>query len=587
MKTISPIKFLTAVGFLIVSLSAANLFSAEAKADAKKTEDTETSSACNAKCDSKKATYTTECEQENSSEKAKDSYAGTIRSCVSEKISDCKSKAECADKESAKDKKTSCVAATKEYATAATAASGACESFEKVTGSDKTTKQSANTCDARINACRKKINSGVGAGNSNDDPSSGNSSSDLMKTMMGIYVQREFPKANPNDFPIDGSTTGPSCTNFVPKDQRKAKKDEQKSLDTEIKDLNKNISDEKKKITDENAKLREKNAEIDTDIQKVEEALKKDIAKVEGTKRDRLVKLNEEIAKSAANVRNLNSVIIKRKEDSESIKFDYAQKMQQFTSDKISTQCQAALDTAKQCFLKARKGQVSGDSKDVCAGFTFSGNGAKGTAQLKAKIQKVQDACFEQANMSVTKANFEQGKSLRTIETDITEKTNQVNDANNALNRNQTASTAEDTASAKESADVSDNSQKQIDNLKTKLERTTKSTQEAVQVSNERLQQLANQLNDLNTKKAAAKMGIAEPEELNDSLQDAEGLISARESSRVSAMKSCCPSVDPEKSYSGKELAAIPSECRSLAAGGTKQVDDKGRSSGAKQGTSK
>jgi len=44
---------------------------------------------------------------------------------------------------------------------------------------------------------------------------------------------------------------------------------------------------------------------------------------------------------------------------------------------------------------------------------SFSGGGAKGTAQLKAKIQKVQDACFEQANMTVSKANFEQGKSLK------------------------------------------------------------------------------------------------------------------------------------------------------------------------------
>ena len=577
MKTISPIKFLTAVGFLIVSLGF--------ETNAQTTSAVETREACENGCD---GTSASECKTKYADDASKE------QSCNDLAEKKCRAKCKSKTSEAQLDKKEGkCDSATDKYNTAATAASGACESFEKVTGSDKTTKQSANTCDARINACRKKINSGVGADSSSDDPSSGNSSTDLMKTMMGIYVQNQFPKANPNQFPMDGTTTGPSCTNFVPKDARKEKKAEQKDLDTQIKDLNKSITEEKKKITDENAKLREKNADIDSDIQKVEEALKKDIAKVEGAKRDRLVKLNEEIAKSAANIRNLNSVIIKRKEDSESIKFDYAQKMQQFTSDKILTQCQSALDTAKQCFLKARKGQVSGDSKDVCAGFTFSGNGAKGTAQLKAKIQKVQDACFEQANMSVTKANFEQGKSLRTIETDITEKTNQVNDANNALSRNQTASTAEDTASAKETADVSDNSQKQIDNLKTKLAGLTKSTQEAVQVSNERLQQLANQLNDLNTKKAAAKMGIAEPEELNDSLQDAEGLISARENARKTAMTACCPtdkSVDPDASYSDNDMKkdsfkSLPQTCKVLIRSGTKQVDDKGRSSGAKQGT--
>jgi hypothetical protein len=539
MKTISPIKFLTAVGFLIVSLNSV-IASAQKIKDCTKYPNTDLGQIEKIKCEESNA---------------------LIAEAQSDK------------------KEGKCDASTEKYSTAAKEASGACESFEKVSGTDKATKQSKNTCDARINACRKKINSGVGSDGSADA---------LMKTMTSIYVQKNFPNVNPNDFPIDGSTTGPSCTNFVPKDARKEKKSEQKDLENQIKDLNKSISEEKKKITDENAKLREKNAEIDSDIQKVEESLKKDIAKVEGSKRDRLVKLNEEIAKSATNIRNINLAIIKRKEESESIKFDYAQKMQQFTADKITTQCQSALDTAKQCFLKARKGQTSTDAKDVCAGFSFSGGGAKGTAQLKAKIQKVQDACFEQANMTVSKANFEQGKSLRTIETDIIEKTNQVNDATNALNRNQEASTAEDTASAKESADVSANSQKQIDNLKTKLERTTKSTQEAVQVSNERLQQLANQLNDLNTKKAAAKMGIADPEDLDNSLADAESLISARENARKTAMKFCCPGIDPEKSYSKKEdIAAIPAECRALATGGTKQADDKGRSSISTQGTSK
>ena len=40
---------------------------------------------------------------------------------------------------------------------------------------------------------------------------------------------------------------------------------------TKIKKQNK---DEKKKITEKNAKIREKNAEIDTDLQKVDEAVK-------------------------------------------------------------------------------------------------------------------------------------------------------------------------------------------------------------------------------------------------------------------------------------------------------------------------
>jgi len=460
---------------------------------------------------------------------------------------------------------TDCKTDMKDYQSAADKASGACDSFEKVPGKNK------NTCEARINACRKKINSGV------SPESTPTSTNDLTGTLMTIYMRKNYPDAGPSDNGTNGTAGAPpSCTNFTPKDARKDKKNENKELDTQIKQIKKEIADEKKKINEENVKLREKNAETDSELQKVDESLKKAILSVDKKKGEDLRKLNEDIAKSAVTIRAINAAIIKSKGEAETIKFNHLQVMQQFTEDKINTQCQAALDTAKQCFIKSSKGQGSQDPKDTCAGFTISAKGPSGTAQLKLKIQKVRDACFEQASLAVNKANFENSKSLRAIETDITEKTNQVNDANKDMTRKQNDFAAINTESDKERTNEETNAQKQIDNLKAKLDRTSKSTQEAIFVSNQTLAQLEKELNDQVTNQAAIKMGVLKPEDLNNALGDAESLIAAREIARETAIKSCCPDETSKSAV-----------CTQLKGDSIKTPDIKGRPGSSAEGTSR
>lgn len=558
MKLISPIKSLTAVGFLLVTA-----FHINASAD--------TQEECISR---KKRELFAACEkgltEENNSEGVKlknCQITATEKANLDDTCLALPTKSEISIKES------KCESAMDKYNTAAKDAAGACESFEKVPGTK-------NTCEERIKSCRKKINNGTSG-------SAGAGTDDLMKSMMSIYVQQNYPNANSNDFPVDGGTTGPSCTNYKSKEDRKEKKNDLKDLDKEISKLKEKINDEKKKITEENAKLREKNAEIDTDLQKVDEAVKKAIRTVDEKKGEQLRKLNEDLAKSAIAIRKKNEEIIQEKEKVERIKFENAQKMMQFTQDKISTQCQSAIDTAKQCFIMSSKGQTSNDPKNPCAGFTITAKGAKGTAQLKAKVAKVKEACFEQANMAVNKSKFDLATTLRASEMALLNKNNEITDAKNDIERRQNDNTSISAESEKEKTDEQKNAEKQIENLTNKLERITKSTQEAITHSNEKMQEFANEINELNTKKLAAKMGVLESEEMDNSLSDAESVISGRESARKNALNVCCveEKVDPDKSYTAAEIKNMKPNCQQLARGGTNQKDEKGRS--ATKGTEK
>lgn len=550
MKLISPIKSLTAVGFLLVTLTTLNLLAAdENKAD--------TYEVCLKK---EKTAGFTICKNKYPDEpKSLDSCQDGVKTAAE---NTCAGKiTESQILQEKKDTKQDCSTATKEYKTAVREASGACDSFEKVPGSK-------NSCEARINSCREKINNGTSG-------SAGAGTDDLMKSMMSIYVQQNYPNANSNDFPIDGGTTGPSCTNYKSKEERKEKKNDLKDLDKEISKLKEKINDEKKKITEENAKLREKNAEIDTDLQKVDEAVKKAIRVVDEKKGEQLRKLNEDLAKSAIAIRKKNEEIISEKEKVERIKFDNAQKMMQFTQDKISTQCQSAIDTAKQCFIMSSKGQTSNDPKNPCAGFTITAKGAKGTAQLKAKVAKVKEACFEQASMAVNKSKFDLATTLRASEMVLLNKNNEITDAKNDIERRQNDNTSISAESEKEKTDEQKNAEKQIENLTNKLDRITKSTQEAIQHSNEKMQEFANEINELNTKKLAAKMGVLETEEAGNSLKDAEEVILNREVARKTALISCCIEQKPtDQSF-----------CDQLKRDAISAPDKKGRS--ATKGTEK
>lgn len=430
---------------------------------------------------------------------------------------------------------------------------------------------SSKTCQQRINACESRGGTGGPGGSTTDQ---------FMNMMMSAYMQKNNLSL-PNDSNAQDANALQSCTDFTnDKTERAREKLEQKQekLQQKISDLKDKIYKEKEEIDKENARLSKETNEIDVERQKVDEKVKEAIRKVDEKKGERMRKLNEDVAKSAIAIRNINNAIIKQKEATESIKFDYAQKVVQFSEDKVNKQCKAAVETAKTCFVKSSKGQKSLDPKDTCSNFSLTAKGAKGTAELKQKLKDIQEACFEQAKLSTDKARFEQQKSLRSIETDIAEKSNQVKDAQNDLERKQNDFKTIGAESDKEKSDEQANADKQLENFTNKLSGITADVQQARTRRNARMEELNAQIKSLEDEVKAAKLGItAKGESFQSTYSEASRAIKKGEGSRQGAIDVCCPKYDPKNRSLTLKLNENDSRCIRLVTDGD-EIRSSGRS---------
>ena len=530
MKTFSPNKLLTAVVLVIVSFNQQSFgfdvsCSAAQNSSNRQTCETEFKKCVGRKKDSSE--FAEYCKKQNEA-----NILDCVKTYINASIDEY-----CGDKpgqEAINGAKQECKSAMKDYNEVLKKTGNVCSKFES------TGKSTKNSCKDRVEACRKKIRNGLSGSSSND-------STALMQTMASIYMQKNYPEAaaqSQNSFMFDtGEGMGQSCVKYQSKDDRKEAKQDAEKLEDKVAKIKEKIADEKKKINEENAKLREKNDDLAVKRNEVDEKLKEEIAKMDKDKQAKATAIAKEISENSNTIRKLNTQIVKFKEEAESVKFDYSQKMVQFAEDKVSTQCSTAIDTAKACFIKNSKSKTT-DPKDTCANFNLTAKGAKGTAELKDKLQKIKDACFEQANLTTKKASYEQAKSLRNIESNITEYTAQINAANQSLQQKQKEYQEIANLGEQDRTNSENNASKQLEQLSQKADNLTKSTNEAIQHSNTKVMEFQKELDDINTKKMAQKMGIADQESVEYSFSEAETAIDEQENTRVVAQAACCTSND-------------------------------------------
>lgn len=566
MKTFSPIKFFTPVCFvLVMGFVSAGLAEFNRTAQDFKTEDD-----CNKFC-SRPTNTKLNSEEKEVCIKGKDTNDGpntATDKCLKLEIANCKEYYSCDKLPTKKDQEAKCDKAFEKYDKESEDLKEACDSMDA---------DSSKTCRQRIDSCESR---GGSAG------PKGSNAQQFTNLMMSAYMQKNGLSL-PNDPEAKDANALNSCTDFTNDKTEKARdKFEQKQdkLKQKIADLKKSISEEREKRDNEVADAKKENNEIEAQVQKVREKVKEAIRKVDEKKGERMRKLNEDIAKSAIAIRNINNAIIKQKELSESVKFDYAQKVVQFSEDKVSKQCKAAVETAKACFVKSSKGQKSTDPKDTCSNFSLTAKGAKGTAELKQKLKDIQDACFEQAKLSTDKARFEQQKSLRSIETDITEKTNQVKDAQNDLERRQNDFKSIGAESDKEKSDEENNANTEIDNLAKKTANVTEKMQTANARRELRMKELEEQAFQTQNELAASKLEITNTgESFKSTFSEARRAIKRGEAARLTAIDVCCPDRDVKTEVLTKGTKNNDPRCGRLVSDG-KETKSSGRSTKGAEG---
>lgn len=424
---------------------------------------------------------------------------------------------------------------------------------------------SGETCSAKVESCKSKVSTSIGVEKTSKDQSI----EDLISVITDGY-QANTKKTLSNA----PATENAACYGLV-NDKISTK---QEKRETKIADLEKQITAEKKTIDEKNADLRKQEIEIKNDQQKITAELKKKNAELDKQKQEKYNDLNKEIQQAATNIRNLNSKIIEQKRVIEKINFDHQAAMLNYTKNKISERCKSTLATAKQCMVRASQG-IKSTEADSCKGLEFSGSGTKGTAELKNKLVQINDACFQQENLTSSRMQYDTADKIRTANTTIQELTAQVNDANKALELSKSNMTTVAKQFDDEIAREKTDAQEQVNNLTQKLAALTQSTQEAVNTSNTLIKNLNAKIDQLSAVKLLDDVGMDGSSDMSQQdkkfyySQVDEAISSEKKTYAVAFDRCSCapPPEDSSKDSNGNSTpttkkASISASCSTLIA---------------------
>lgn len=411
---------------------------------------------------------------------------------------------------------------------------------------------SLNKCLDLVNKCSGQLNSIAGINGQDADNS--NMTQVLSEILTGVATQA----AQKTPQPIMSSD---DCFKLSNKSIKDAKKEYEKS----VKEVEKEITEVKKQINEDNKKLREKEAEIKEEQQRVNNDAKKEIQKLEVSKREKLTKINEDIQQSSISIRKMNTQITNEKIALEKTKFDHVNSMKQFEKNKIKSACTSALDTAKSCIQRARKGEKFA-SADTCANFQLVGKGAAGTKALQQKITDINNACYETYETQVNTSNFNYSNALRESDMKIKDLQDQIKDANDSLALKQKETTEVGNELDKQKTQEETNLTEQLNNFTQKLQDFTKSTNESIASSNEQLTKLQQKLAELKVVQYSNNMGITNTgtDVLDSVVNETSEKIGAIQSAAIQAAGSCqCPT-DPKDPTKLDTSKGVKGQCREI-----------------------
>lgn len=430
-----------------------------------------------------------------------------------DKIEGCYTTSGCYDLDSKKDLQNSCNAAEKDY--------GSSREKNPCPGSN------AVACEEKIKSCMDSSQAAFSASPGSEEGLDG-----MVNVGLGLLGASQSKEQNSaENFNIDAS-----CYSFATKTAKEKLKERQERIDK----IKKEIREETKNQNTINKEFDKEKQEIAEEQRKLQAELKKFILKMDVTKRERATESSKNLQKSMADVRNLNSDLMKLKQDKEKAAFQHRNTLLAYTEDKINKQCKSALEIAKTCFVKSSKGQPI-EKNDTCANFSFSGKGAKGTAALKEKLLQVRDACFEQSNQTVSTVKFDYAQAMQNADRAIEEKNKQIEDANNAIELNKKDFEAIAKESETEKTQEEQSVMEQIANLQTKLADLTKQTNKAIEDSKAIIADLQKELNEVTAGKLASDLGIGGGGSIfEDIALDSQNLLDTINQSAARTKSACC-----------------------------------------------
>lgn len=386
-----------------------------------------------------------------------------------------------------------CKEAQEEYKKGRDDAAGACES---VVGADTSSKSRSSRADKKIDkkkACEDKIKQceAMAAQTSSVSPISEDRDWQTYEIIRDAITEKD-PEILAR-FGGAQAVAGGSC--LVEVDSKEAQ-DIEKDRRDRRKDLKKDIE----KIEDDAIKDKEDNdkelTRITKEIQELKRNNKETAAKADAKMSEELTQSQKDLVDSNVRIRKLTTDLTKKNDAVRAINFSFADKMLDTSTQKQNLRCKAVLETAKDCMIKSVKNQPK---PDICKEFPVNirSKGPKATAELKAQLKVVNEACYEKESRDLKKTQFDQQETLKRTNDEISELQSQLRDESERqrIQSQRSQQIREEAQREKNEADA--NLAEQISTLQNEQFQFSQKLQSKMIRSQERLQKLQQELAEL------------------------------------------------------------------------------------------
>lgn len=380
-----------------------------------------------------------------------------------------------------------CEAAFKEYKDSLADTNSACESVaapastSRYSGTTDTRKK----CSERIQECNQ-----MAAQTSAQTPQEDGGMSSTLNIFRAVVGGQESL----------GLSSGNSC--LVDIDSKEAR-----DAEKEFRERRKELEKEKKDIEDDAIKDKEDNdkeiTRITKEVQELQRNNKEVLAKADVRMREQLNSSQKDMVDSAARLRNLTTQISKKNDSLRALNFAYADRMLDASTQKQNLRCKGALDQAKTCMIKSARGIRD----EACKDFPFSikSKGPKATAELKAQLQIVNDACYEKEERDKKKLNFDQQEQMKRVMDEMTELQAQAKEEGQRQQIQSENSTKISQEADREKQEAEANMAQQIATLQGEMAQFAQKLEAKNFRSQERLKKLAEDLQKLELEEKTGK----------------------------------------------------------------------------------
>lgn len=282
---------------------------------------------------------------------------------------------------------------------------------------------------------------------------------------------------------------------------------EARDAEKDFRDRRKELEKDKKEIENDAIKDKEDNdkeiTRITKEVQELQRNNKETLAKADVRMREQLNQSQKDMVDSSARLRNLTTQISKKNDSVRQLNFAYADRMLDTSAQKQNLRCKSALDQAKSCMIKSAKGIKDESCKDFP--FTIKSKGPKATAELKAQLQVVNDACYEKEDREKKKLAFDQQEQMKRVNDEMSELQAQAKEEGQRQQIQSENSTKIQQEAEREKQEAQANMAEQIATLQGEMAQFAQKLELKNQKSQERLQKLAQDLQKLELEEKTGK----------------------------------------------------------------------------------